>query len=239
MSQVIELRHVYKTYRAGDQEIHALDDVSLSIDQGEFVAIMGPSGSGKSTIMNVLGCLDLPDSGEFYMDGYPVLGAKEYELALIRNRKIGFVFQKFHLLSRSTVLENVELPTIYAGMSARERKRRAIEALTHVGLGDRLKNKPNELSGGQQQRVSIARALVNDPVILLADEPTGALDSRTTVEIMAIFQRLNEQGITVVLVTHDAEVAACAKRLIYFRDGRIEKDERIAPSTMTVEEVKA
>lgn len=239
MSHVIDIRHVRKTYRVGGQEIHALHDVNLSIEQGEYVAIMGPSGSGKSTIMNVLGCLDLPDSGEFYLDGYPVLGAKPYELALIRNRKIGFVFQKFHLLSRSTSLANVELPMIYAGMPARERKRRAAEALTHVGLGDRLKNKPNELSGGQQQRVSIARALVNDPVILLADEPTGALDSRTTVEIMDIFQRLNDQGITIVLVTHDAEVAACAKRLIYFRDGRIEKDERITPRRMTAEEVNA
>lgn len=239
MSHVIELRNVRKTYTIGGQEIHALHDVNLSIDQGEFVAVMGPSGSGKSTIMNVLGCLDLPDSGEFYLDGYPVLGAKDYELALIRNRKIGFVFQKFHLLSRATSLENVELPMIYTGVSVRERRRRASDALMHVGLGERLKNKPNELSGGQQQRVSIARALVNDPVILLADEPTGALDSRTTVEIMDIFQQLNDQGITIVLVTHDAEVGACAKRLIYFRDGQIEKDERIIPRRMTAEEVKA
>lgn len=181
-------------YHVGDQEIHALREVQLDIADGDFVAIMGPSGSGKSTMMNVIGCLDLPTSGQFYLDGYSILDAREDELAIIRNQKIGFVFQKFHLLPRSTALENVELPMIYAGIPVKERRLRAMEALTSVGLGDRMNNRPNELSGGQQQRVSIARALVNNPVILLADEPTGALDSKTSVEIMGIFQRLNDQG---------------------------------------------
>ncbi|MGG1616290.1 ABC transporter ATP-binding protein [Paenibacillus sp. NRS-1782] len=239
MRHVIQIEDMKKVYQVGDQEIHALRDVQLSIADGDFVAIMGPSGSGKSTMMNVIGCLDLPTSGQFYLDGYSILDAREDELAIIRNQKIGFVFQKFHLLPRATALENVELPMIYAGVSAKERRLRAIEALTSVGLGDRMNNKPNELSGGQQQRVSIARALVNNPVILLADEPTGALDSKTSVEIMEIFQRLNDQGKTVVLVTHDQEIAEYAKRLIHFRDGRIEEDQPVGNRRMAAEEVKA
>ncbi|WP_226000581.1 ABC transporter ATP-binding protein [Paenibacillus sp. BJ-4] len=239
MRYVIQIENLKKVYQVGDQEIHALRDVKLDIADGDFVAIMGPSGSGKSTMMNVIGCLDLPTAGQFYLDGYSILDAREDELAIIRNQKIGFVFQKFHLLPRATALENVELPMIYAGVPAKERRLQAMEALTSVGLGDRMNNRPNELSGGQQQRVSIARALVNNPVILLADEPTGALDSKTSVEIMGIFQRLNDQGKTVVLVTHDQEVAEYAKRLIHFRDGRIEEDQPVGKRTMAVEEVKA
>ncbi|MGW9570997.1 ABC transporter ATP-binding protein [Paenibacillus terrae] len=239
MRHVIQIEDMKKVYQVGDQEIHALRDVQLNIADGDFVAIMGPSGSGKSTMMNVIGCLDLPTSGQFYLDGYSILDAREDELAIIRNQKIGFVFQKFHLLPRATALDNVELPMIYAGVPAKERRLRAIEALTGVGLGDRMNNKPNELSGGQQQRVSIARALVNNPVILLADEPTGALDSKTSVEIMEIFQRLNDQGKTVVLVTHDQEIAEYAKRLIHFRDGRIEEDQPVGNRRMAAEEVKA
>ncbi|MEK4732013.1 ABC transporter ATP-binding protein [Paenibacillus sp. FSL L8-0641] len=239
MRYVIQIEDLKKVYRVGDQEIHALREVQLDIADGDFVAIMGPSGSGKSTMMNVIGCLDLPTSGQFYLDGYSILDAREDELAIIRNQKIGFVFQKFHLLPRSTALENVELPMIYAGIPVKERRLRAMEALTSVGLGDRMNNRPNELSGGQQQRVSIARALVNNPVILLADEPTGALDSKTSVEIMGIFQRLNDQGKTVVLVTHDQEVAEYAKRLIHFRDGRIEEDQPVGKRRMAAEEVKA
>ncbi|WP_018886992.1 ABC transporter ATP-binding protein [Paenibacillus massiliensis] len=227
MSAVMEIRNLKKIYHVGDQEIHALKDVSMSIQEGEFVAVMGPSGSGKSTMMNVMGCLDSPTSGEFYLDGYSILDAREYELAHIRNEKIGFVFQKFHLLPRSTALANVELPLLYAGVSARERRERAIEALASVGLAERMYNKPNELSGGQQQRVSIARALVANPVILLADEPTGALDSRTSREIMEIFQDLNDHGKTIVLVTHDIEVSEYAKRLVHFRDGQIEQDHPV------------
>ncbi|ASR47670.1 ABC transporter ATP-binding protein [Paenibacillus kribbensis] len=239
MRYVIQIENLKKVYQVGDQEIHALRDVQLDIADGDFVAIMGPSGSGKSTMMNVIGCLDLPTSGQFYLDGYSILDAREDELAIIRNQKIGFVFQKFHLLPRATALENVELPMIYAGVPAKERRLRAMEALTSVGLGERMNNRPNELSGGQQQRVSIARALVNNPVILLADEPTGALDSKTSVEIMGIFQRLNDQGKTVVLVTHDQEVAEYAKRLIHFRDGRIEEDQPVEKRRMAAEEVKA
>lgn len=239
MRYVIQIEDLKKVYHVGDQEIHALREVQLDIADGDFVAIMGPSGSGKSTMMNVIGCLDLPTSGQFYLDGYSILDAREDELAIIRNQKIGFVFQKFHLLPRSTALENVELPMIYAGIPVKERRLRAMEALTSVGLGDRMNNILNELSGGQQQRVSIARALVNNPVILLADEPTGALDSKTSVEIMGIFQRLNDQGKTVVLVTHDQEVAEYAKRLIHFRDGRIEEDQPVGKRRMAAEEVKA
>ncbi|CAM4391188.1 MAG: ABC transporter ATP-binding protein [Paenibacillus macerans] len=227
MNYVMEIKNLKKIYHVGDQEIHALRDVSLSITEGEFVAVMGPSGSGKSSMMNVMGCLDSPTSGEFYLDGYSILDARENELAYIRNEKIGFVFQKFHLLPRSTALANVELPMLYAGVPARERRERAMEALANVGLAERMYNKPNELSGGQQQRVSIARALVTNPVILLADEPTGALDSRTSQEIMEIFQDLNDNGKTIVLVTHDIEVSEYAKRLIHFRDGQIEQDHPV------------
>ncbi|MNW35261.1 Macrolide export ATP-binding/permease protein MacB [compost metagenome] len=224
---VIEIKELKKMYEVGGQKIQALRSVNLSISEGEFVAIMGPSGSGKSTMMNVIGCLDHPDTGEYYLDGYSILDARENELSEIRNQKLGFVFQKFYLLPRTTVLANVELPMMYAGIPAKERRERAVEALRSVGLAERMYNKPNELSGGQQQRVSIARALVNNPVILLADEPTGALDTKTSVEIMELFQGLNEQGKTIVLVTHELEIAEYAKRLISFRDGNIERDESI------------
>ncbi|EJL22540.1 ABC transporter ATP-binding protein [Brevibacillus sp. BC25] len=225
MKPVIQIEELRKQYVIGDQEIYALRGVSLSIEEGDFVAIMGPSGSGKSSMMNVIGCLDKPTSGEFFLDGYPVSHAHDDELAVIRNQKIGFVFQNFNLLPRTTAVENVELPLLYGGKPARERREKAIRALTSVGLAERLNNKPNELSGGQQQRVSIARALVNDPVILLADEPTGALDTKTSEEIMSIFQKLNDEGKTVILVTHEPDIAEYAKRIIRFRDGQIIADE--------------
>ncbi|WP_282201470.1 ABC transporter ATP-binding protein [Collibacillus ludicampi] len=228
MKPVIQIENIKKMYRIGDQEIQALRGVSLSIEEGDFVAIMGPSGSGKSTMMNVIGCLDKPTSGEFYLDGYPISQASDDDLALIRNRKIGFVFQNFNLLPRTSAVQNVELPLLYAGIPARERRQLAVRALESVGLEDRLNNKPNELSGGQQQRVSIARALVNNPVILLADEPTGALDTKTSVEIMSIFQRLNDEGKTVILVTHEPDIAEYAKRIVRFRDGQIISEERVS-----------
>ncbi|MFM1653823.1 ABC transporter ATP-binding protein [Brevibacillus sp. B_LB10_24] len=228
MKTVIRIEELKKEYRIGDQEIQALRGVNLHIDEGDFAAIMGPSGSGKSTMMNVLGCLDKPTSGEFYLDDEPISEADDDELAAIRNRKIGFVFQNFNLLPRTSAVENVELPLLYAGISAKERRERAVRALENVGLGNRLYNKPNELSGGQQQRVSIARALVNNPLILLADEPTGALDTKTSVEIMQIFQELNEAGKTIILVTHEPDIAQYAKRLIRFRDGQIVSNEWVA-----------
>ncbi|MGG1658128.1 ABC transporter ATP-binding protein [Brevibacillus sp. NRS-1366] len=227
MKPVIQIESLKKQYQIGDQEIQALRGVSLTIEEGDFVAIMGPSGSGKSSMMNVIGCLDKPTSGEFYLDGFPVSEAHDDELAIIRNQKIGFVFQNFNLLPRTTAVENVELPLLYGGFQAKERRKRAIEALVSVGLGERLNNKPNELSGGQQQRVSIARALVNDPVILLADEPTGALDTKTSEEIMGIFQQLNDAGKTVILVTHEPDIAEYAKRIVRFRDGQIITNERV------------
>ncbi|WP_197490746.1 ABC transporter ATP-binding protein [Brevibacillus sp. SKDU10] len=236
---VIRIADVKKKYVIGDQEIHALRGVNLSIEEGDFVAIMGPSGSGKSTMMNMIGCLDLPSSGTFYLDGYPVSEAEDEELAKIRNQKIGFVFQNFNLIPRTPAVENVELPLLYAGVEAKQRRQRAIDSLHRVGLGNRLYNKPNELSGGQQQRVSIARALVNEPVIILADEPTGALDTKTSQEIMGIFQRLNNEGKTVILVTHEPDIAEYAKRVIHFRDGQIVaneviQDRRIANSEEVV-----
>ncbi|ERM20405.1 ABC transporter ATP-binding protein [Brevibacillus laterosporus] len=224
---VIRIADVKKKYVIGDQEIHALRGVNLSIEEGDFVAIMGPSGSGKSTMMNMIGCLDLPSSGTFYLDGYPVSEAEDEELAKIRNQKIGFVFQNFNLIPRTPAVENVELPLLYAGVDAKQRRQRAIDSLHRVGLGNRLYNKPNELSGGQQQRVSIARALVNEPVIILADEPTGALDTKTSQEIMGIFQQLNNEGKTVILVTHEPDIAEYAKRVIHFRDGQIVANEVI------------
>ncbi|NGQ94923.1 ABC transporter ATP-binding protein [Brevibacillus sp. SYP-B805] len=227
MKTVIAMENVTKIYRIGDQEIQALRGVNLAIEEGDFVAIMGPSGSGKSTMMNVIGCLDKPTSGEFYLDGHPVSEADDDELAIIRNRKIGFVFQNFNLLPRTSAVENVELPLLYAGVPAKERRERAIQALESVGLGDRLANKPNELSGGQQQRVSIARALVNHPVLLLADEPTGALDTKTSMEIMHIFQQLNEAGKTIILVTHEPDIAEYAKRIVRFRDGQVVSNELV------------
>ena len=222
---LIRLHHVAKLYRMGTETIHALRDVSLEIERGEYVAIMGPSGSGKSTLMNLLGCLDTPTSGDFELNGVNVSQMDDNELADIRNREIGFVFQSFHLLPRSTALHNVELPLIYAGVRADERRRAAIDALSHVGLADRVTHKPSELSGGQCQRVAVARALVNHPSILLADEPTGNLDSKTGEEIMTLFGELWDKGHTLILVTHEEDVARRARRIIRLRDGLIASDE--------------
>jgi len=221
----IRLEGIHKTYDLGEIQVHALRGVSMDIFRGEFVAIMGASGSGKSTLMNIIGCLDKPTRGQYFLDGHDVSGLTRHELAKIRSQKIGFVFQQFNLLSRTSALENVELPTIYAGVELAERVRRGRAALERVGLAERMGHFPSQLSGGQQQRVAIARALVNSPSLLLADEPTGNLDSRTSVEIMDIFQRLNtETGLTVVIVTHEPDIAQYAKRAIEFRDGRMKKD---------------
>lgn len=225
---VIRLDHIHKTYTMGDVNVHALRGVSLTIREGEFVAIMGASGSGKSTTMNILGCLDRPTRGTYILDGQDVSEMSKDERADIRCQKIGFVFQGFNLLSRTSALENVELPMLYAGVETSVRNQRAIEALAAVGLAGREQNHPNQLSGGQQQRVAVARALVNDPALILADEPTGNLDSRTAVEVMEIFQRLNrERGITLVLVTHESDIAHYAQRVVVFKDGKISKDYQI------------
>lgn len=224
---MIKLEGLYKTYKTGTIEVEALKDVNLIINKEEFVSIMGPSGSGKSTLMNILGCLDRPTKGKYSLDGVSVEGLNEKELAAIRNRKIGFVFQSFNLLSRTTALKNVELPMIYAGVSAKERRKRALEALERVGLIDRINHKPNELSGGQRQRVAIARALVNNPAIILADEPTGNLDTKSGEEIMGIFQNLNREGVTIVLVTHEDDIAQHSKRIVYFRDGCLIEDKLV------------
>jgi putative ABC transport system ATP-binding protein len=226
---VIEIRDLTKVYTLGEVEVRALDGVDLRIDEGEFVAIMGPSGSGKSTLMNIIGCLDRPTSGTYILDGSDVSTMSRDQRAIIRNAKIGFVFQSFNLLARTSAIENVELPLLYGDLmqSRAERKETARRALHHVGLAGREGNHPSQLSGGQQQRVAIARALVTSPAILLADEPTGNLDSRTSLEIMGIFQELNDEGKTVVLITHEPDIAQHAKRIVHVRDGRIHQDERI------------
>ena len=224
MISVADLR---KTYVMGDVEVNALQGVSFNIQRGEFVAIMGASGSGKSTFMNILGCLDRPSSGQYLLEGINVAEHDKKALALIRNQKLGFVFQGFNLLARTTALENTELPALYTKIDKAEREKRAAEALAMVGLADRAHHFPSQMSGGQQQRVAIARALVNRPSILLADEPTGNLDSRTSVEIMEIFQNLNDQGLTIVLVTHESDIAQFAKRVLVFRDGKIRKDDMV------------
>jgi len=221
---LIETRDLWKTYVMGSEEIHALRGVSIDIERGEYVAIMGPSGSGKSTLMNLIGCLDTPSKGTYLLNGKHVGEMNDNELARIRNEEIGFVFQTFNLLPRASALHNVELPLVYAGVAATERESRARGALERVELGDRMTHRPNELSGGQRQRVAIARALVNNPSILLADEPTGNLDSKTGAEIMALFAKLHLAGNTIVLVTHEADVAAFAHRTIHIRDGQVEKD---------------
>jgi len=221
---LLVFRDLAKVYRVGDEEVHALAGVSLDIQEGEYLAVMGPSGSGKSTLMNILGCLDTPSGGSYLLKGREIARLSDDELAAIRNREIGFVFQTFNLLARSDALHNVELPLIYAGMGPRERKERAVEALTMVGLADRMKHRPNELSGGQRQRVAIARALVNRPSIILADEPTGNLDTKTGNEILAAFEAIYSQGKTVVMVTHEEDVAAHAHRVVRLRDGKVESD---------------
>jgi putative ABC transport system ATP-binding protein len=225
---LITTQDLWKTYVMGSEEIHALRGVSINIEKGEYVAIMGPSGSGKSTLMNLVGCLDTPSKGSYLLNGKEVAAMNDDELARIRNEEIGFVFQTFNLLPRATALHNVELPLVYAGISGRDRQERARQALEKVELTSRASHKPNELSGGQRQRVAIARALVNNPSILLADEPTGNLDSKTGVEIMAVFKKLHEGGNTIVLVTHEADIAAHAHRVISIRDGQVEKDIRQA-----------
>ncbi len=223
--KVIEISHVTKVYKLGDEvDVHALRGVSLDIYQGEFIAIMGASGSGKSTFMNILGCLDKPTKGNYMLDGIDVGSLSRDKLAEIRNKKLGFVFQGFNLLSRTSAIENTELPLFYCSISQKRRKEKALDALKRVGLGERINHYPNQLSGGQQQRVAIARSLVNDPTIILADEPTGNLDSRTSVEVMGIFQELNNQGITIVLVTHEPDIADFTKRHVIFKDGKIKSD---------------
>lgn len=224
---MIKLEGLTKIYNLGRVQVPALRDVNMTVERGEFVAVMGPSGSGKSTLMNILGCLDRPTAGRYFLDGQDVSSLDEKALAAIRNRKIGFVFQTFNLLPRQNLLRNAELPMIYAGVGREERRRRAMQALEKVGLADRVDHKPNEISGGQKQRAAIARALVNNPLIILADEPTGNLDTRTGEEIMALFQQLNREGVTIVLVTHEREIAEHANRIIHFRDGRVVKDEKV------------
>ena len=223
---LIEIRGVRKTYQMGEVEVHALNGVDLDVERGEYLAVMGASGSGKSTLMNLLGCLDTPSEGSYRLNGVAVEDLEDAELAAIRNREIGFVFQTFNLLPRTSALGNVELPLVYAGMPRRERRRRALETLDRVGLADRVDHQPNELSGGQRQRVAIARALVNQPSILLADEPTGNLDTATSEEIMALFDALHAAGNTVVLVTHEREIAAHTERQVLLRDGRVVSDRR-------------
>jgi putative ABC transport system ATP-binding protein len=236
---VVEARDLEKVYVMGDVEVRALRGVSLSIGAGEFVAVMGASGSGKSTFMNLVGCLDRPTRGAYLLDGSEVGRLSRDQRARLRGKKIGFVFQGFNLLPRTSALENVELPMLYQGVSSKERRDRATEALTRVGLGDRLDHTPAQLSGGQQQRVAIARALVNRPTLLLADEPTGNLDSRTSVEVMGIFQELNDQGLTVLLVTHESDISDCARRVVTFKDGVLLSDHAVAHRRLAREELQA
>jgi putative ABC transport system ATP-binding protein len=239
MAAVIQIENLVKDYKLGEVPVHVLKNVTLDIERGDFVAIMGPSGSGKSTLMNILGCLDKPTAGDYRLDGVSIGGLTRDQLAEIRGQKIGFVFQQFNLLARTSAVENVELPLLYTSTPAKERRDRAIAALHAVGLAGREEHHPSQLSGGQQQRVAIARALVNNPSIILADEPTGALDSRTSVEIMAIFQRLNrEQGITMIVVTHEPDIAAYASRNIHCKDGRLQKDIRVARPRDAAEELR-
>ena len=230
--ELLRLEHLKKQYSQNELSVMALDDINLSVKEGEFLSIMGTSGSGKSTMLNILGCLDSPTSGAYYLDGEDVAKFKDEQLAEIRNKKIGFVFQSFNLLPKLSSLENVELPMVYAGVPKKIRQERAIAALEKVGLVKRVKHKPNELSGGQRQRVAIARALVNEPAILMADEPTGNLDSRSTIEIMEIFQGLNDDGTTIVMVTHEPDVAQYTKRIALFKDGHIIKDEPVENRTL-------
>jgi putative ABC transport system ATP-binding protein len=230
MNAVIQLQDIHKTYHTGEVDVHAVRGVSLEISKGEFVALMGASGSGKSTMMNIIGCLDRPTKGEYSLDGTDVSLLSRDELADIRNQKIGFVFQGFNLLARTSALDNVELPMLYSRqrLTGRSQRERAMKALETVGLGDRADHKPNQLSGGQQQRVAIARALSNQPSLVLADEPTGNLDSRTSVEIMGVFQKLNDEGITIVMVTHELDIAQYTKRMVVMRDGRVVGDTPVA-----------
>lgn len=229
---MIEVKDVLKRYITGDIDFTALKSVSLKIEKGEFTAIMGPSGSGKSTFMNILGCLDRMDEGTYLLNGQDVSNLADNQLALIRNKEIGFVFQAFNLLPRMSVLENVELPMVYAGVSLKERKERALSALEKVGLTDRVNHRPNEISGGQKQRVAIARAIVNNPAVIMADEPTGNLDTKSSIEIMKIFQNLNTEGATIVMVTHEADIAKCAKRVVKFLDGEIVDDYPVEGRTI-------
>jgi len=221
---MIEVKDILKRYVTGDIDFTALKSVSLKVDKGEFTAIMGPSGSGKSTFMNILGCLDRADGGTYFLNGQDVSNLEDNQLAFIRNKEIGFVFQAFNLLPRISVLENVELPMVYAGVPLKERKKRALSALDKVGLSDRVNHRPNEISGGQKQRVAIARAMVNNPAVIMADEPTGNLDTKSSIEIMKIFKKLNDEGATIVVVTHEEDIAKCAKRVVKFVDGEIVDD---------------
>jgi putative ABC transport system ATP-binding protein len=239
MGELILIENLSKIYKLGDYEIHALRGINLTIKGGEFVAIMGPSGSGKSTLMNILGCLDRPTSGRYILEDQDISSLNRDQLAEIRNKKLGFVFQSFNLLARTSAIENVELPLLYNGGSTKEKAQKAKKALEMVGLQGRESSLPNQLSGGQQQRVAIARALINDPAIILADEPTGNLDTRTSIEVMDILQVLNERGITIVLITHEPDIAAYSKRNIVFRDGKIVRDELVAKQRRAKQELQA
>ncbi|MDQ6894951.1 MAG: ABC transporter ATP-binding protein [Acidobacteriota bacterium] len=222
---MIDIRDITKVYEMGQEQVHALSGINLGVERGEYLAIMGPSGSGKSTLMNLIGCLDTPTSGSYVLNGREVARMTDDELAAIRNQEIGFVFQTFNLLPRTNALQQVELPLVYSGLARKERRERAVKALEAVGLGDRMNHQPNEMSGGQRQRVAVARALINDPSILLADEPTGNLDSQTGAEIMALFEDLNRRGNTIVLVTHEEDIAAHARRIVRLRDGKVRDDQ--------------